>query len=95
MEYYEHNCPNCRCLNPAGPAEWMAAVLTNTPDPQGIDITTGQLYNSYLNWLDRNPRPNVPVMSQNQLTRWLRKQGVQFFLAGNKGNVIYGWSFRR
>lgn len=95
MSLYEHDCPDCRCLHPANAQQWMADRLNPTPDPAGLDPTTGDLYASYTQWVFAHPDLPGFVLTQNQLTRWLRRRGVQFYNSGGKGNRAASHSFKR
>lgn len=70
----------------------MAARLTNTPHPNGLTLTTGQLYTSYIKWEAKQIEAR-PVFSQPRLTRWLRQQGMDFYRENNT-NTVSGWSFK-
>lgn len=91
MNLYEHDCPNCHCLNSAGPRQWMAEHLIQTVNPMGLEFHMTDVHASYLRWTFAKDR-NLPIFTQNQLTRWLRRQGVHIVNGGGKGNKLSGWS---
>lgn len=90
MNRYEHNCPSCRCANPVGPRQWMAAHLNPGPHPAGLTFYLSDVYLSYLRWTNQQEE-DYPVLSQPKLTRWLRTQGVDMDNRGGKGNKLAGW----
>lgn len=94
----KHTCPNCQCSFPASRAltfeptldTWLTTALIPTPQP--AELTTNDIYASYVTWCRQEGR--LPALTQSRLTRHLRASGYPFKHYGSMNKII-GYTLRR
>jgi hypothetical protein len=87
MQFFEHQCPSCRCPNTTGPTAWAQANLIPTGNPSD-QVKIHEIYWAYRAWSTTN-LPNAAVIpTQNRFTRWLSTAGHRVELISGVNRLI-------
>jgi hypothetical protein len=87
MREIHQSCPTCTCatehLKP-----WFDATLIPTDNPADM-VSSARIYSAYIDWMLKHQPENW--LSQNNLTRWLRRQALDIQTRGGRGNYLIGY----